>query len=505
MKTASMFIIHLLNISLMLVGCSHTIPPDPGKPQSPPHLGSAAPAIPSVSPSTKQTHAPESTLPVSVTADLSPLIQVIQAMLPERFTEEGNPLGADYRWQFVRDGEPQVHIQDGIVKYHATYKGEIESPALRACRLDPLYPVIEGTGRLSIKEQEQSVVVILIDPRTTIDLKPESDSSCNMFKIPVKDQLAEILDREALTRRFSQSVDRAAYTLPLNLVLERLQQPIAVGHDNMQVCFYSQVQEFIVGSMEGSANRTTITSVSKQIPIALTQTACPPVKAARPIKMHIDRSIVSTLERQPYKILLTVPVPYTLVSQQLQQRLFHQQVKLPTILGDNLLIEHVTASDGNGRTLLSVNTSGAVKGTVYYWGVPRLEQDGNVISISDIEMAAESKTALDQVKIGYWQTVDLELKPRLQKAASMDLSAQMRSARNALSAQHKNGWLQLDLLIARQEAGQVVSTRNGLMTEVVLEGPASATGQLPIEQRSQRSQTQKSLTEEATSGFSVQH
>jgi hypothetical protein len=103
-------------------------------------------------------------------------------------------------------------------------------------------------------------------------------------------------------------------------------------------------------------------------------------------------------------------------------------------------------------------------------------------------MATESKAALDQVKLGYWEMVDLELKPRLQKSAMLDLSAQMRSGRSALSAQHKNGWLQFDLLIVRQEAGQVMSTQSALVTEVILEGTASATGQIPIEPPRPRAQ-----------------
>lgn len=120
-------------------------------------------------------------------------------------------------------------------------------------------------------------------------------------------------------------------------------------------------------------------------------------------------------------------------------------------------------------------------------------------------MAAESKAALDQIKPGYWKMVDLELKPRLQKAALVDLSPQMGTVRSALSAQHKSGWLQLDLLVARQEAGQVISTQNALMTEVVLEGAASATGQLPIEQRLQGVQQQDGSPDEATPGLAIQH
>jgi len=121
--------------------------------------------------------------------------------------------------------------------------------------------------------------------------------------------------------------------------------------------------------------------------------------------------------------------------------------------------------------------------------------------MSDIEMATESKTALDQIKAGYWKMVDHELKPRLQKAAMIDLSPQMGTVRSALSAQHKSGWLQLNLLVARQEAGQVTSTQDALVTEVILEGTANATGQVPVEQALQGAQPEESPTDEETPEF----
>lgn len=493
------YLIMLIYASVLtFAGCSHTIPPAATKPQPPPQLGSSPPTTPPISAGVKQAQAPDSSLPVTVTADLSPVSRIIQAAFPERLTEENHPLGYDYIWRFLREGEPQVQIQDGIVKYRATYRGAIESPAARACRLDPLYPVIEGTGRLSFREQDEGLLVTLIDPRTTIDLKPESDSSCNMFNIPVKDQLAEILDRDMITQRIGRSVDRAAYVVPLHLVWERLQQPIPVSQANTQFCLYGQVREFVVGSMKGPAEHTTITGVAKQTPVALYQTPCKPSKDSPPMKVHLDRSVVAAQEGQPYKILLTVPVPYNILSQQLQQRLFHQQIKLPTMFGESFLIEQTTASDVNGRTLLAVDTSGSVNGTLYYWGTPHLEKDGNIVSIADLQMAAETKTALDQVKPNYWQTVDRELKTRLQEAATIDLSPQLGNVKSALSGPHKRGWLELDLLMARQEPVQVTSNKNNLMVDVVLEGTASATGQLPIEQRAQGAPSQGSHAPQAT-------
>ena len=93
---------------LGLTACSHTIPETYTKPQAPPQLGKTPPVIQPLNATQKQAQAPESLLPVTMTADLTPVQKTIQAALPERFTEEGHPLAKDYRWRFIREGEPQV-------------------------------------------------------------------------------------------------------------------------------------------------------------------------------------------------------------------------------------------------------------------------------------------------------------------------------------------------------------------------------------------------------------
>jgi hypothetical protein len=144
------------------------------------------------------------------------------------------------------------------------------------------------------------------------------------------------------------------------------------------------------------------------------------------------------------------------------------------------------ASDVSGRTLLSIETSGDLNGTLYYWGTPRLEQNGNVLSLPDLQMANESKIALDDIKTGYWQMVDQEIRDRLRQATTFDLSQRLAGMKNALSGQHKSGGLAVDLLLAKQEAAQVTSTKDALLADILLEGTASASSRLPVKQQVQR-------------------
>jgi hypothetical protein len=467
----------------VLAGCSHTIPEPATKPQAPPQLGKTPPVIQPLSAGQKQAQAPESLLPVTLTADLTPIQDTLQKALPERFTEEHHPLGSDYRWRFVREGEPQVQIQDGLVKFNATYRGEIESTAARACRLDPLYPVLEGTGRLVLREQDEGLLVTMSDPQTSMSLKPESDTKCNMFNMPVQDQLAELFKQDALKQQIVRSIQQAGYIIPLNLVWDRLQEAMPMNAGNTQLCLYGKAKDFAIGSMKGPAQNTTISGIVRQTPVAFYQTPCQKVSVSK-LNVRMDNSAPAFQEGQPYKLLLTVPVPYAVLNQQLQDRLYHEEVKLPTTLGSTLVIERVVASDVNGRTLLAVQTSGDAKGTLYYWGTPQLEHGGNIITIHDLQIANETKTALEEIKSGYWQMVNDELQPRLRQASTIDLSQRIGNMKQALSGQHKAGGVTLDLLMAKQEAGQVVSTKDALVADVLLEGTASAAGRLPVKQAS---------------------
>ncbi|HEY6085362.1 MAG TPA: DUF4403 family protein [Nitrospira sp.] len=479
----------LLPLLAIVVGCSHTIPPPQMKPMPPAQFGKTPPVIEPLNATRKQAQAAEALLPVTLTADLTPVQRSIQAAIPDQFGEANHPLSSDYRWRFKREGEPQVLIQDGLVKYRAVYRGEIESTAARACRLDPVYPVLEGTGRLMLREQnDQELLVTMTDSQTTLSLKPESDNKCNMFNIPVKDQLAELFKQEVIKQEIAQSVERAGYVIPVHLVWERLNEPVAmtVPPANTQLCLYGKVKDFTVGSMKGPVQQTTISGFARQSPAAIYQTPCQR-PAATPVKMQIGgAAAATTAEGQPYKVLLSVPVTYALLNQQLQERLFHQQAKLPTTFGDTLLIEHVFASDANGRVLVAVETSGAVNGTLYYWGTPQLEEEGNRIAIPDLQMAMETKAALDEIKVGYWQMVDRELRERIRQAAAIDLSQRVGPLKTAMSGQYRSGPLSVDLLMGRQEAGRVYSTPDALIADLMLQGAASAAGRLPLEQRAQR-------------------
>jgi hypothetical protein len=466
----------LLPCLILAVACSHTIPQYTAKPVPAPQYD--APTAAAMQ--TPVSQLPDSALPMTVVIDLTALEQTLQATMPERFSEAQHPLRNDYRWDFVREGPPQVSIQDGFVTIHASYTGDIEGRTVaRGCRLDPMYPVLDTTGQLELRQDGDALALSLRNPQTTIGLKVESETKCNMFNIPVKDQLAELLNRGTLGQNIKRAVDDGGFRIPLQQVWTRLQSPVAVNvaNINSQACLYGKPAEMAIGTLKGTVQRSTIPIVVKVTPTATFESSC-----GKPSDTSMKITSGSALlEGQPYQVLASVAVPYSVLNQTLQEKLFHQSLGVGGFMKDNFVIDQTTASDSSGKVLVAIQTEGDLNGTIYYWGTPRLEGGGAAMTFPDLQMASESKTMLDAVKVGYWQLIDQQLRDKLQAAARVDLSDRIAKMKTAMTGSHKSGDVTLDVAMARQQGQRAYSTPGALMADILFEGTASASAPVAME------------------------
>ena len=478
MTYASRFIITAL-LPMYLIGsaCSHTIPQASTKPVPPP-ISSAVPTFAALT--KEQPKAPVSQLPLQIKADLTPIQTALRDAIPERFTESGHQLEKDFRWTFVRTGTPEVRIQDGMAAIHAEYKGDIETRGgAQACRLDPIYATLDATGKVVLIQRNESLAFGFEPTHVTTGLKPESDASCNMFNVPVKDQLAELFSLSEAKAALARTVQPETFGLPLQRVWDDLQGPLVmpVSNFNTKACYYGHPRELTLGPQKGTLQDTTIAAVAKEMPVVGFEQSC---EEPAPTTALINTGTIPA-EPKPFSILARIPVSYASLSQQLQSKLFHQSFPLEGAEGETAVIEQITASDANGRILLAVETSGDLKGTTYYWGTPRLEDNGKSLSIPDLQMANESRTAIDSIRLGYWQTVDRGLKNRLRQAVSTDFSAQINRLKQVMTGKHTSGNTTMDVLITGQQPDQAYSTPQALVATVLMQGTASAASKVAVE------------------------
>lgn len=473
-----------LSIPIMLVvgGCgANKIPRSSNKPTPPP----LASAIPTFDPLKQPVSQPvESKMPFIITTDLTPLQQAIKGAVPEVITNAKHRRADDGRFDFVRDGEPQVSIQDGLVAIRANYRGDNQASALaQACRPEQYRGVLNGSGQLKTKQQDDLLIFQFDPSQVNFDVTSPIDSTCIPSFLPAKEQLPESFEIVAVQQDLADAVSADTFSIPLGRVWQDLSKPVSVPVSalNAHLCLYGQPSELTMGAPRGTMQQTTMHGLARQLPTAAYEAQCQ-TTLAKPIKIattSTEQAAGTSPEQRPFKVLAAVPVPYAILNQELQNRLFHKSITLDQTR-DPSVIERVTASDANGRVLLAVETSGGLDGTIYYWGTPQFDNGGKIIRIPDLQMANESKRALDSMQMGSWQLVDRQLRERLRDAATIDISGRVDRMKTALSGQHHAGDLNMDMLMARQQPDQIRTTKDGLVASYFLEGTATATGRVPV-------------------------
>ena len=118
-----------------------------------------------------------------------------------------------------------------------------------------------------LREQDQGLLVTMSDPQVSFNVKPESDTKCNMFNMPVQDQLAELFKQEAVKQHIAQSVEQAGYLIPLNVVWNRLQEPLAVGAANDAIGFPEELRQRVIKYfLNGQGDPTNLTPTTTASP-----------------------------------------------------------------------------------------------------------------------------------------------------------------------------------------------------------------------------------------------
>ncbi len=482
MTRQATFILPAMLSALLLGACSHSIPTSSSKPVPPP-LTSAVPTFP---PQTREdSRAPVSQMPVQVKTDLTPVQTAIRNAIPERITEAGHPLGEEFRWTFLRNGQSNVHIQDGLVAIHAEYKGEIESRgSSQICRLDPLFASLEATGRLMLVQNGESVSFGFEPTHLTVATKPDNDARCNMFNRPVSEQIPDLFGLPEVKIALAEAVHPQEFGISLQRIWDDLGGPLSlpIASLNTRACMYGNPREMILSGQKGTTQETIISGTAKQMPFMTYEATC--TEAAPTVALVNSGS--PPPEGKPYMLVARIPLSYQQLSHQLQSKLFHQSISMDATVPETAVIERVSAADANGRALVAIETSGDLKGTLYYWGTPRLDESGRSISVPDLQMANESKAAIDSIRIGYWQLVDRGLKTNLREAMAVDISSHVDRLKQTITGTHRSGATTMDILITRQQPDQVRSTPQGLTVTIMLEGTANAAGQITLEEQNPR-------------------
>jgi hypothetical protein len=498
----------LVVCAVLVAGCSHSVPSHRARiasepPQALPaseatiRSGSRPPiSLPMSNPN-------ESDMRLSLTGDLTPLQRTITVAFPETIDDSRHPLGADFRWTFRRQGEPQASLEDGQLVVRAEYKGEIQprSGGAEACRLDPVYPIIDWRGNLTAQSARggDALVVQTTESQTAISLGPQSDAKCNMFAAPLQEQLRGILQTDQIKEDIDKAVNRSGTELAMRPVWTQLHGPYAIPLPGSggQLCLYPEPAELRLGRLEGTLQRAVFHSSARVYPVAILEQRC------RPARLGPDRISTELPATKPHFQLETqLPITYEQVARTIEQSLFRTTVPLEKrLFGEDVaVVDHLTAEHAAGKILITVETSGDLKGPLHYWGTPHL--DGKFVTIPDLQMDLDTRKLLEEEEQGLSAKLDGGLRERLIRAARFDVSEDIARTKRALSGPHKGEASLLDLELAQGRPERVYATPQGLLTFISFEGRAAIEGTVPVVAQSSPGGTRTPATAgpRATSG-----
>jgi hypothetical protein len=149
------------------------------------------------------------------------------------------------------------------------------------------------------------------------------------------------------------------------------------------------------------------------------------------------------------------------------------------MLEKQIVIKRVTASDANGKMLITVTTSGYLTGALYWWGTPTLA-DGRRLTVQDLQLALESRQMLESIEANLWTAVDGKLTGLLRSAATYDLSEMLTTVQNALKGPYRKDQWAMDVMVPQLQPKRAYSTSQALLAEYVGEGQATGRGRLDV-------------------------
>ncbi len=359
--TGPTFIGLLIPVMILASACSHTV--EPYRPDVSTSPATPIKLAPRPTDRTATATAPplakpvESTLPITLAGDLTPLQDAVSAAVPESFDETRSPMAREFRWTFQRQGAPQVFVQNGQLMVHAEYRGDVElkSSTARACRLDPVYPTLDWNARLTTKQEGPNLVIRPEAPETSLGLKPDSDDKCNMFAGPLREQLPELINPKEVQEQIAQAVTKAAVVIPIHDVWDQLHGPYVAPLTSVTaLCIYPDPSEITLGPVEGTLQQAMLKGVAKVDAHALITQPCERPRS-EPDKITTGQPAVPI--GRSFILTAMLPVSYQVLSQRLQETLFHTEAALPErgVFGEHKLrIEKASAADAGGKVLMTI-------------------------------------------------------------------------------------------------------------------------------------------------------
>ncbi len=280
-----------------------------------------------------------------------------------------------------------------------------------------LRPTLDAQGALVLRDAQVAV-------------SPLGGIQCVGLSVPTPSLFSSILDP------ISQGLSGAlsAYRLPMGPAvqegLRQLATPRGLTLAGQPACL-DLAPGGLVLAPPAPSERAGVIALKLGVEVAprVSLGPCPPTAAAAPAP---SVSVRDASLGDDFRLLVAVAVPTSQIEARLRPQLVGKRLGSGATA---VLVTGLAVGDASGRLLLKLDVVGAFTGAVYLWGTPEVREEAGVqlLRVPDLKLAAESQSAIENLKLSLAQLWEGDLAARLREQLVLDVSKPLADARQQLS------------------------------------------------------------------------
>ncbi len=328
-------------------------------------------------------------------------------------------------WRLGRQAATVMPAGDGLmIRVPVTGELQLGGGFLR-CQSSGVGGVLVIAARPHI---ESGGDLVLRDIRTTVE--PVGQVSCAGLPIPAAEIFASLLRPLASVAQALGQVVRVPLGPALSQGLTELGRPRPLQLGDQRACLDVHPSALVLAppsAVEGNAKLISV-RIGLDVEPRVNLGDCPKEQSPPPKSLTVRQEALG----EEFAVQVAVAVPTQDLTNQLGPQLVGKKLGSAA---QSLLVQGVEVGDASGRVLLRLDVAGIYTGALYLWGTPQLRSEGGrqILHVPDLQVAAESSSRLERLKVGLYELIEGNLADKVRPHLQLDVTDKLGQVQKALS------------------------------------------------------------------------
>lgn len=260
-----------------------------------------------------------------------------------------------------------------------------------------------------------------------VRMEPVGAMQCAGVPLPVAELFALML--RPIEQALSSGMNQLRLPLgpALQKGLEALAVPRTLDLGGKRACLDLDPAGLVVAPMAG-AGQTAALRLGLDVAPRLSLGDCPNKVMAAERELAVREEAAGAQSR----VAVAVAVPASELQAPLSKALLGRRFGNGQ---QSVVVGSVELGDANGRALVRLGVTGAFNGNLFLWGTPQVRAEAGryTLSVPDLQLAGESTSRLEELRLNLMQLFDGDLAAKLRPLLVVDVTERLQQVQRQLS------------------------------------------------------------------------